>query len=227
MEQTSLTPTYADSLESRLPLPPTPRAERIANLLVWVVVALALLAGWLLKTYWVERPITYNGRGMDIPYPSAWVADKDEDGNPMLRDTLTGPVLFNNRVTLIQSDAPASSLPGSSPLVDAATAWSLKQSKSLTLFRNLATLESDPNTGKPLTLAGQPAIRIDYAYVADPAAELGQVGAPVLVRGSDYVTIAGNTLTVLSGQASSEEWERFEAQFTHIARGAKAAAGGS
>lgn len=227
MEQTSLTPPYADSAAPRLPLAPTTGSERIANLMVWMVVALALLSGWLLKTYWVERPITYNGRGMELPYPSTWVADQDEDGNPMLRDRVKGPVLFNNRVTLIQTAAPANTMPGGSPLLDAATAWSLKQSKALAMFRNLAMLENDLDTGEPLTVAGQPAIRIDYAYVADPAAELGQVGMPIVVRGSDYVTVSGNTLTVLSGQSSTEEWERFEAQFTQIARGAKAAAGGS
>ena len=227
MEQTQAAATSRPRIDPRALTPPTARAERTANLLVLLVVALALGLGWGLKVYVENRTATYSDPTMAFVYPVTWVTDQDDDGNPMLRDPQSGPTLFNDRLVVIHAAAPRSTLPGSSPLAETATAWALKRATALSTFRNLATLDRDPNTDQPLTVAGQPAIRVDYAYVAEPGTGLGQPGVPIVVRGSDYVTLNGDQLTVLSGQASADHWQAFEPQLKKIIAGAIASQGGS
>lgn len=227
MEQTQAAATSAPRIDPRALTPPTPAAERTANLLVLIVVALAVGLGWGLKIYVENRSATFSDPTVTFAYPATWVADKDDDDNPMVRDPEGGPTLFNNRLVVIHTAAPKSGLPGSSPLADAAAAWSLKRATALSTFRNLATLDRDPETDEPITVAGQPAIRVDYAYVADPGAALGQSGVPLVVRGSDYVLLNGDQLTVLAGQASSDHWLAFEPQLRKIIAGVKASQGGS
>lgn len=214
-------------IDPRALTPPTASAERTANLLVLIVVALALGLGWGLKVYVDSRTAIFSDPVLAFAYPATWVTDQDDDANPMVRNPHSGPTLFNSRLAVIHSAAPKSPLPDGSPLADAATAWALKRSTALSTFRNLATLDRDPATDQPLTLAGQPAIRVDYAYVADPGTALGQPGIPIVVRGSDYVTLIGDQLTVLSGQASADSWQAFEPQLRKIVAGATASQGGS
>jgi hypothetical protein len=227
MEQTHTAAAGQPRIDHRALTPPTAGAERAANLLVLLVLALALGLGWGLKVYVESRSATFSDQTVTFPYPATWVLDRDDDDNPMVRDPNAGPALFTNRLVVIHSPAPKSTLPGSSPLADAATAWSLKRAIALSTFRNLATLDRDPTTDQPLTVAGQPAIRIDYAYVAEPGAALGQTGQPIVVRGSDYVVLNGDQLTVLSGQANAEQWQAFERQLHKIIAGVQPAQGGS
>lgn len=227
MEQTQAAATVQPRIDPRALTPPTAGAERTANLLVLLMVALALGLGWGLKLFVENRTATYSDPNVTFNYPATWIADKDDDDNPMVRDPESGPVIFNNRLVVVHTAAPKSSLPGGSPLGDAATSWALKRANALTTFRNLATLDRDPVTDQPLTVAGQPAIRIDYAYVAEPGTALGQPGIPIVVRGSDYVSLNGDQLTVLSGQADAEQWQAFEPQLHKIIAGVKASQGGS
>ena len=227
MEQTQAAATDQPRIDPRALTPPTAGAERAANLLVLFVVALALGLGWGLKFYVENRMATYSDPAVTFSYPATWVTDKDEDDYPMVRDPKSGRTLFNDRLVVIHTAAPKSNLPTGSPLADAATSWALKRATALTTFRNLATLDRDPVTDKPLTVAGQPAIRVDYAYVAEPGTALGQPGLPIVVRGSDFVTLNGDQLTVLSGQASAEQWQAFEPQLQKIIAGVKASQGGS
>ena len=55
---------------------------------------------------------------------------------------------------------------------------------------------------------------------------LGQPGVPIVVQGSDFVTLNGDQLTVLSGQASADQWQAFEPQLHKIIAGVKASEGG-
>ncbi len=224
MEQT---PAATPRIDPRALTPPTASAERAANLLVLLIVALALGLGWGLKVYVEGRTTTYSDSFLAFAYPATWVADQDDDANPMLRDPNSGPTLFNNRLVVVHSAAPKGTVPDGSPLADAATAWALKRSIALSTFRNLATLDRDPITDQPLTVAGQPAIRVDYAYVAEPGTALGQPGLPIVVRGSDTVLLDGDQMTVLSGQASADSWQTFEPQLRKIIAGVTAPQGGS
>lgn len=188
---------------------PTAGSQRLANLLVIVTVCLALLLGWALKTAVEGRTQTYSDDQVTFAYPATWVVDQDMDGNPTLRDPQSASRLFNNRLVVVHADVPSSGLPASSPLADAATAWTLKRSSALDNFRNLSTEDG-------YTVAGQPAIRVDYAYVTDPAAALGRPGVPIVVKGSDLLIITGDRLTVLSGQSREADWAAFESQFLEI-----------
>jgi hypothetical protein len=226
MEQTQAAATGQLRIDPRALTPPTAAAERAANLLVLVVVALALGLGWGLKVFVENRTAIYNDPTLTFGYPATWVTDTDDDDNPMVRDAKSGSTLFNNRLVVVHTAAPKSGLPDGSPLADAATSWALKRANALSTFRNLATLDRDPVTDQPLTIAGQPAIRVDYAYVAEPGTALGQLGVPIVVRGSDFVTLNGDQLTVLSGQASADQWQAFEPQLHKIIAGVKASEGG-
>lgn len=227
MEQTQAAAPSQPRVDPRALTPPTAGAERTANLLVLLVVALALGLGWGLKVYVQNRTATFSDPAVTFVYPVTWVTDQDDDGNPMVRNPQSGPTLFNDRLIVIHGAAPKSGLPGSSPLADAASAWALRRATALSTFRNLATLDRDPTTDQPLTVAGQPAIRVDYAYVTEPGTSLGQPGVPIVVRGSDYVTLNGDQVTVLSGQATADHWLTFESQLKKIIAGATASQGGS
>ena len=213
-------------IDPRALTPPTAGAERAANLLVLLVVALALGLGWELKFFVENRTAIYSDPTLTFSYPVTWVMDKDDDDNPMVRDPKSGSAIFNNRLVVVHSAVSKNSLPAGSPLADAVTSWALKRANALSTFRNLATLDRDPVTDQPLTIAGQPAIRVDYAYVAEPGTALGQPGVPIVVRGSDFVTLNGDQLTVLSGQASADQWQAFEPQLRKIIAGVKASEGG-
>lgn len=196
-------------IDARSLTPPTRRAERLAVLWVFVTVAVALLLGWALMTAVTGRTAEYNDGQVGFRYPAAWVAAQDEDGNAMVRNPSSASPLFSDRVVVVHAPASRSGLPAASPLVEAATAWTLGRSQALDSFRNLATQDG-------LTVAGQPAMRVDYVYVADPAAELGRPGVPVVVRGSDYILLAGDDMTVLAGQAADTGWEAFAPTLAQI-----------
>ncbi len=182
--------------------PPTRRAERLAVLWVFLTVAVALLLGWALMTAVTGRTVVYSDGQISLRYPAAWVVGQDEDGNTLMRNSASASPAFSDRMIVIHMPAPSSGLPAASSLAEAVTAWTLSRSQALSSFRNLATVDG-------LTVAGQPAMRVDYVYIADPAAELGRPGVPVVVRGSDYVLLAGDQMTVLAGQAADAGWEAF------------------
>ncbi len=207
-------------LDQRAMTPPTRRAQQIANLLVIGVLIIALLLGWWLMVSVESRTSVYSDPTIRFAYPAGWVAGQDADGNPLLRDPQSASQLFNSRIVIIHSEPAGRGLPGSSPLAEAATAWTLGRSASLDTFRNLSTEDG-------YSVAGQPAIRVDYAYVADPAASLGRPGLPIVIRGSDLLILTGDTMTVLAGQTRSGDWAGFESQFLEIVAGATLTQGGS
>jgi hypothetical protein len=189
--------------------PPTRRAERLAVLWVFVTVAVALLLGWALMSAVTSQTAEYNDGQIAFKYPARWVVAQDDDGNAMVRNPASPSPLFSDRVVVVHAPAPSGGLPAASPLAEAATAWTLRRSQSLDSFRNLATEDG-------LTVAGQPAMRVEYVYVADPAAELGRPGVPVVVRGSDYILLTGDDMTVLAGQAADASWEGFAPALARI-----------
>jgi hypothetical protein len=207
-------------IDSRALTPPTPAAERVANLLVIATVAIALLLGLVLKTAVQGRTSAYEDGTISLDFPATWVVDQDASGNAMVRNPQSSSTLFNARVLVFHDQVPDSGLPGSSPLAEAATAWTLQRSRGLNMFRNLATQDG-------LTVAGRPAIRIDYAHVTDPAADLGRPGIPVVVRGSDILLIQGDRLTVISGQASAIDWQAFQQDLDAVLESAALTQGGA
>lgn len=211
MEQLQAAPSGAElpAVDARRLTPPTPRAERLSVLLVMVTVAVALLLGWALKSAVQGRTALYSDGVVRLAYPAAWVVSQDEEGQALLRDARAASSLFDRQVRVTHRPRPASGLPGASPLTEAATAWTLSRAQELNSFRNLATEEG-------LTVDGQPAIRVTYAYVADPAAALGRPGIPVVVHGSDTILVVGDTMTVLTGQAAQEDWAAFEPALAKI-----------
>jgi len=211
MESTdaTLSATVQPTIDPRALTPPTAQAQRVANLWVIATVAVALLLGWGLMAVVTGRTASYQDAHVAFHYPATWVVDQDDLGNPMVRNPQSATKLFNDRVLVIQGEMPRGGLPGGSPLNQAATAWTLNRSKVLSTFRNLTSQDG-------LTVAGQPAIRVDYAYVADPASALGRPGIPVVVRGSDYLLAVGEKLLVISGQGDAQHWDAFQPQLQRI-----------
>ncbi|MCS6844291.1 MAG: hypothetical protein NZ528_08215 [Caldilineales bacterium] len=205
MEQdaTALQRLTQPTLDYRALTPPTPRAERLAVLWTLLTLALALFLGWALMLAVNSRTATFSDPQLSLQYPAGWAAGTDDEGNAVFRNLGSESLRFHERITVIHAEAPSSGLPAASPLAEAATAWTLSRSQALSSFRNLATVDG-------LTVADQPAIRVDYAYVADPTAALGRPGVPVVVRGSDYLFLVGNQMHVISGQATEADWSAFE-----------------
>lgn len=218
--QTTLNKVARPTIDKRAITPPTAQAQRLSVLLVLATVAVALLLGWALKAAVQGRTAAYSDDQVSFRYPATWVTAQDDLGNAMVRNPNSASQVFNDRVLVSHDTAPKSGLPGGSPLADAATAWTLNRSQILDTFRNLATQDG-------LTVAGQPAIRVDYAYVADPQAALGRPGAPVVVRGSDVLFLVGDQLIVISGQADATQWAGFQPRFSKIVDTVALAQGGS
>lgn len=189
--------------------PPTPRAERLAVLWTLLTLAIALFLGWALMLAVTTRTATFSDDQISLQYPAQWTAGADDEGNAVLRNLTSASLRFEERVTVVHAEAPSSGLPAASPLAEAATAWTLSRSQLLPSFRNLATADG-------LTVAGQPAMRVDYAYVADPTAALGRPGVPVVVRGSDYLFLVGDQMHVISGQSAEANWSTFEKTLAKI-----------
>lgn len=202
-EQVALSDARRAAADVRALTPPTPRAERLSVLLVLATVAVALLLGWALKAAVQGRTSLFSDGVVTLAYPAAWVASQDEEGQALLRNPRALSSLFAEQVRVTHRPRPTGGPPGASPLAEATTAWTLSLAQELNSFRNLATEEG-------LTVDGQPAMQVTYAYVADPAAALGRPGIPVVVRGSDTILVVGDTMTVLTGQAAQENWAAFE-----------------
>jgi hypothetical protein len=88
-------------------------------------------------------------------------------------------------------------LPQGQRLMDAATTWTLGRMSALREFHDLGTEEA--------TINGQPALRVNYAYVADPPVGMGAASLPIVVQASDTVVVQGNQFFVFSSVSDASQ----------------------
>jgi len=176
-------------MQATLVAPEKPRAgeETRAALLVVLVVAVALLLGWLLKMSVAGRTTTFNGLGgaVSLKYPASWVTGVADEGTPLTVYSPLSAGSFRPTFTVY-----ARTLQKGQKLVDVATAWTMGRGAALREFHDLGS--------EQVTLAGQPAIRVNYAYIADPPSGSGPATLPAVVQASDTVVVQGSQYIIFS-----------------------------
>lgn len=180
------------------------RRDRWADWLVVGVVIVALLLGWVTKS-WAEgstEQFTDSETGLTLNYPASWLTGS-KDCLFQARDPQSGPFKITYRVTVDKLD-PARPV----SLVDAVNLTSVSRARKLTAFR-LLDIETVGEEGQSPS-----AIWSRYVYVEekpDPFRE----SLPAVVLGLDYTAVKGEylyTFTLLAGEADLNVVEKdFEA----------------
>ena len=178
------------------------RAERISagEWLVWATVLLLLGAGLLLRGSVEGRTITFTEVGVKLDYPANWtpVTDRGEFEVFHVVDPASS-VQFPTRVRAQR--IPLGELgQASSSLGDVALAWSTRKGQQMPIYSVLQIM--------PTHVRGQVAIAVDYAYVASPAVGPAADSVPAVVRAQDVLLQQGDTITVVSFEASTDTYQQ-------------------
>lgn len=172
---------------------------------VVVVVVVALLAGWGLKTVVESETATFSGDGVTLAYPAGWVREDNLEGGVIFRasDMRSGS-LYPTHVTLAATEAlpqlPVD--PGAAAfdkMTPAITAWSFQRGQELTAFRVLDTA--------PTQIGGREGAVLHYAYVAEPLAGPFRQALPVVVEAMDYLIPTGDRTLVLTVAADGAQFQ--------------------
>lgn len=167
--------------------------------LVWLLVAVMLAVGLGARAIVVSRQETLQQGNVSLRYPTSWVTLPSEDTFDVLNvgeGLETG--LFPARVRVQQMPATEIST-SAQTLGDLALKWSNQQSQALLGYKIFAI--------EPTTVAGQDAVKLAYAYVAEPALSTPN-SIPIVARGEDVLLRQGDTVTVVSLVTGSEEFDR-------------------
>lgn len=190
------------------------RMQGHAEWLVVLVVAIALVAGWGLKSYAETRVERYTASGVTVLYPAGWLPSKAPDGTLRFRDTHAGarPAVITVRPAAAadaQSAAGAVAAEAGGLALDRAMNW---------IAYHVITAD-----GKA-SFRGQPAQRVSYVYV-DDSANVFQQSLPTVMMGEDLVTYQEGRVYVFSVQAPQGEFAQaqrhFEALVGSVSFGAK------
>lgn len=176
---------------------PRPVRREEPEWLVWALLALMLIIGLIARSVVEGRTEQWSGAGVSLRYPAEWVSLAGDDQTLHVADPFSSPQFPSSvRVQQVPMAEVGQNL---SALGDVALAWSARHGRDLASYRALRT--------EPLTVAGQNAVRVEYAYVAEPL--LGNVAAtpPIVARAQDILVQRGDALTVITLAADSAQWE--------------------
>lgn len=175
---------------------------------VALVVIVALGVGWLLMAQTEGRTRTYADPdgGFRISYPAGWIGvDTLQDLLLKVEDPQTGSAfkatLGVERRLLDLADPPT---------LQALLDRRVEERGQLTGYHLLADDEA--------TVAGQRAIRLEYAYVVQPIDTPRRASLPVVVRARDYIVIAGDSAYYISLAAPAESYAQAGPTFERIIR---------
>ncbi len=169
-------------------------AESYAEWMVILVVAVALAAGWGVKTFAENQVEPYSMAGVDVSYPAGWFASGPAAGVLRFRDTSSGgtPAQIEVRAaTAVDAEAAAQAL------ALEADALSLKRARELTAYRVLSSDDA--------RYRGQPALHISYVFVQDESNAFRQE-LPTVMLGEDLLAYQQGKIYVFSLQAPRGEF---------------------
>ncbi len=147
----------------------------------------AILLGWLVKRYDDTRMVPANVEGLSISYPRGWLPLPAQE--PVLFRAVSDEAVGTNLTLYAQPSAAANIR--QAPVF----AGSINPAEGETAYSQLEN--------GPAAVAGNEAIRVDYAYVRTT---VGRATAPVVVRGRQYSWIQNGSLYVLALEAPEEQW---------------------
>jgi hypothetical protein len=153
------------------------------DLPVWVALAALLALGWAIIASVNARTTSFTevAGSLRLRYPAGWMAVPGSSDLLDVQNPLSGgPMPARLRVTR-QDRGAGQSL----PLATSETV--LARSQQLAMYRVIAQ--------RPLRVAGQEAVALDYAFVDDPhGAVLVAERVPVVVRGAEAVLLVDGVL---------------------------------
>jgi hypothetical protein len=171
---------------------------------VVLVVAVALVAGWLLKTSVESSTLQFSSPDLSLNYPSGWLTEINPEAGIIFSASDTRPdSLYRSNFTVQMSDAlPA--LPEKSQgieidkLTPAITAWSFQRGQELGAFRVLGT--------EPTVIGGRQGAVLHYAFVSDPIASPFRQALPVVVEAADYLIPTGDRMLILTAAGDGKRF---------------------
>lgn len=164
---------------------------------VWLVVAIGLLAGGLFGTYVLGQTKTTASGKNSVTFPASWSLTTEPGAILSVYD-LEGGGVFGTRVS-VRVKPKAALYPEEGSLYDAAANWAVDREKELSGFRLLGI--------EPTRIQGRDAASIEYAYLLDsPASASGMM--PALMHAVDTITISGDQIYGLSFAAESHAYDR-------------------
>jgi hypothetical protein len=167
--------------------------------IVWLVVALGLLAGWLLGSSIMNQTETANAGGVSITYPAVWSQFKETGAVFAAYDLDRGGV-YGTRIMLRQQPS-ASLLFAQGTLYDAATNWVLTRQGQLQGFRLLKT--------ESTKVQERDAVQVEYAYLLD-ARGSASGAMPALMHAVDTLVVGGDQIYVLTFAAESGKFDSLD-----------------
>lgn len=170
--------------------------------MVWVVVAVALLAGWLIGASITGQMQTATVEKMSVTYPASWVRMSETDAVLAAYDQDRGGV-FGTRISLRQMPK-AELIPSQGSLYDSVINWTTKRQKQLSSLRVLKTDVTQVN--------GRDAVKVEYAYLLDSPQGAAMGAIPALMRGMDILVISGDQVYAFSFASPSEQYDLLDAQ---------------
>ncbi len=165
--------------------------------LVWALVAVMLAIGALVGSIVVQRTELAAADSLSFRYPASWISMASE--NPFETLHVAEPfetTIFPANVSVLQMPITEVSTTAQS-LGDVALKWANQQTQNLLGYKVLSI--------EPVTVHSQEAIKIEYAYVAEPPMA-GPNSIPIVAHGSDVLIRRGDTLTVVAFSAESDAY---------------------
>jgi HAMP domain-containing protein len=190
-----------------VPEKPRPGEEQRLNILVIATLVIALLIGWGIKTG-VEgrtRTLTALGGALSLRYPATWVAGQATDETTLL--TVSDPrssAALNPTFSVL-----ALPMPKGQRLLDVATNWALSQSRVLREFQDLGTEQT--------FLSGHLAVRLNYAYIADPPEGSGPATLPIVARATATFVAYGDQLLIFNAVSDASQYDEYGPRLAKIA----------
>jgi hypothetical protein len=166
--------------------------DRYSDLAVIVLTLVAVFLGWLLMSSVQSRSVAFDAAGVKAQMPAGWRTSQADTG-VILHATELGGSGFGT--TYQVEVVPVAS--GAKP-ADVASLYSLSRGKDLLALRVLEQQDVSVN--------GHDGYKVTYAYV-DSDSDLTQANIPVVVRGADYIFVAGDHAVVATYRASEDNYE--------------------
>ncbi len=165
---------------------------------VIALVALALIAGWGLKT-WAESKATISAdldANLSLSYPALWATEMEKEKLLSIRDLQSEGTFKVSFSVAARELGPAAD----KPVEDLIRQLTEERGQELTAYRILKT---DDTTVDDLEAAG-----ISYAYVDDSSRGLLHTSLPVVVQGVDILVIRGTNLYVFTFAAPATSFSQ-------------------
>ena len=180
------------STESTRTFKTLPLGEHFSDWLVVAVTLIALLAGWFLKSSVENRSVLLESQAIHAETPQGW-HNIVPQGNEVLH--ISDPMSSGFGTTYIMQSIPVEAGSG---VGQAASLLTLQRGQQLTAYRVLDQ--------QPVTVYGQAAYELSYVFVeSDP--NLTHDKFPNIVRGLDYIYLAGDHVVVVTYWAEKQTYE--------------------